>query len=432
MLVDGYGNPLSTRSTAARDAYVEGYCLLFMTWPGAAAAFARATEADPHFALAHIGAAQVAAMQGDLPRMQGALAAAKAAAPSGPGEREASHLAFFEKVFAGQTGAAVEAARDHLATWPRDAVVFNVYAPILGLISQQGASGSKRRQAEVMDAFVAHYGDDWWFIAHRAMALAEVGRMDEARALADQALESEPRNAWAMHSRAHIAYESNEPDGARPILASFLESTPREVFLRVHLAWHSAIAELHAGHHEAARARFETDVAAELSTGPARKVHDAVSFLWRWELAGHPRDPERWRTLDALAHSLLPRAGLSFTDIHVALADAVAGDRAALDGRLAQMDALEQAGRYPAGGFPQTAARGLAAYAEGDPARAIALLAPLLPELERVGQASRAQHDLIEFTALRACVDLGRHDELRDLLARRRKGPGAVPVAGVH
>jgi hypothetical protein len=24
-------------------------------------------------------------------------------------------------------------------------------------------------------------------------------------------------------------------------------------------------------------------------------VNDAVSFLWRWELAGHPRDAEAWR-----------------------------------------------------------------------------------------------------------------------------------------
>jgi hypothetical protein len=94
------------------------------------------------------------------------------------------------------------------------------------------------------------------------------------------------------------------------------------------------------------------------------------------------------------------------------------------------MDELEQAGRYPAGGIPQTVAQGLALYARGDRAGAIAVLAPLLPELERIGQASRAQQDIVEFTVLRACAELGHHEELRELLARRRKGP--VPVAGVH
>jgi tetratricopeptide (TPR) repeat protein len=432
MLADDYGNPLTTTSTAARDAYAAGYRLLFMTWPGANAEFARATEADPGFALAYLGSAQVAAMRGDGPAAQAALAAAKTAAVR-LSDREASHLGVFETMFSGRLAAAVAAARAHLDAWPRDAAVFNIYGPIIGLISMQGAPGSKRRQAEIMDTFVPHYGDDWWFAAHHAMALAEIGRFDEARPLAEHALRSEPRNPWAVHARAHLAYEAGEPEGGRAVLTAFLDAAPRECAFWSHLAWHLAIAELHAGNHEAARARFEADVAPEVHSGvPRGKVYDAVQFLWRWELAGHPRDPERWRTLDAFARDLLPRAAISFPDIHVALANALAGNHQGLAERLAQMDELEQAGRYPMGGVPQVIARGLASYASGDRAGAIAVLAPLLPELERIGQASRAQLDLIEFTVLRACAELERHDELCTLLARRRKGPGPVPVAGIH
>ena len=116
---------------------------------------------------------------------------------------------------------------------------------------------------------------------------------------------------------------------------------------------------------------------------PRGKVYDAVQFLWRWELAGHPHDPERWRTLDVFARGLLPRAAISFPDIHVALADALAGNHEGLAERLGQMDELEQAGRYPVGGVPQIIARA-ASYASGDRAGAIAALAPLLPELERI------------------------------------------------
>jgi len=81
------------------------------------------------------------------------------------------------------------------------------------------------------------------------MAIAEVGRTAEARDLAEYALSIEPRYGWAAHSRAHIAYEDNEPDGARPFLAAFLDATPREGVVWSHLAWHLAIAELHAGNH---------------------------------------------------------------------------------------------------------------------------------------------------------------------------------------
>ncbi len=432
MLVDDYGNPLSTASSAARDAYVAGYRLLFMTSPAAGTEFARATEADPGFALAYLGGAQVAVMRGDVSAVQAAFAAAKAAAVR-LSDREQSHLGFFGKMFAGQIGAALEAARTHLDAWPRDAAVFNVYGPILGLISLEGAPGSKRRQAEIMDAFVQHYGDDWWFAAHRAMALIEVGRFDEAHSLTEHALRSEPRNPWAVHSRAHIAYETGEPEGARALIQAFLAATPREYVLWGHLAWHHALAELNAGNYEAARARFEADVGPEVHSETARsKFQDAVQFLWRWELAGHPRDLDRWRKLDALARVLLPKATISFHEIHISLAGAIAGSEKAVAERLLQMDELERAGRYPAGGAPQAIARGLAAYASGDQAGAIAVLAPLLPELERVGAASRAQHDIIEFTVLRACAELGRHDELRTLLALRRKGPGPVPVTGIH
>jgi len=60
-------------------------------------------------------------------------------------------------------------------------------------------------------------------------------------------------------------------------------------------------------------------------------VNDAVSFLWRWELAGHPRDAEAWRMMYDFANSAFPRAGVAFSDMHIALAQVVAGNDAALE-----------------------------------------------------------------------------------------------------
>jgi tetratricopeptide (TPR) repeat protein len=379
-----------------------------------------------------LGAAQAAALKGDVAAMQAALAAAKAA-DAKVSEREASQLAFFDKLLTGELGAALVAAAAHVETWPRDAAVMNHYPTIVGLISQCGPPESKRRQADIMDAFAPDYGDDWWYAGHRAMALSEVGRFDEARELAEHALAVEPRFAWAAHSRAHIAYEDNEPDGARPFLAAFLDTAPRDGAMYGHLAWHLALSELHAGNHAEAMRRFEDAVAPEVHTGTGRaKVTDIVQFLWRWELAGQPHDPARWQTLDTFAHSWLPRAVSGGADIHAALADAVVGEIAAMETRLTEMDALEASDRYPRGGIAQAVARGLAAHARGDHAGAVARLRPLLRDLERVGAQSRAQLDLIEFTLLRACVELDRHDEVRDLLAQRRIGPGKPPVTGVH
>jgi hypothetical protein len=76
-------------------------------------------------------------------------------------------------------------------------------------------------------------------------------------------------------------------------------------------------------------------------------VNDAVSFLWRWELAGHPRDAEAWRIIHDFANSAFPRAGVAFSDMHIALAQVVAGNNAALEARARQMDELARDGRYP-------------------------------------------------------------------------------------
>ena len=59
------------------------------------------------------------------------------------------------------------------------------------------------------------------------------------------------------------------------------------------------------------------------------------------------------------------------------------------------------------------------------------MLAPLAGENERIG-GSRAQHDLIEFTLLKAYLNAGRLEEARHLLSARRPGASGVPVKGVE
>ena len=58
-------------------------------------------------------------------------------------------------------------------------------------------------------------------------------------------------------------------------------------------------------------------------------------------------------------------------------------------------------GRYPSGSYLPTLSRGFAAFERGDFSAAIEVLAPLVAKNERIG-GSRGQHDLIEFTLLKA------------------------------
>jgi len=73
MLKDRYGLFLSTTSAAARDAYAEASDLALTFYPGAHEAYDRAIAADPSFALAHAGKAQVLMRQGDVAAARAAL-----------------------------------------------------------------------------------------------------------------------------------------------------------------------------------------------------------------------------------------------------------------------------------------------------------------------------------------------------------------------
>jgi hypothetical protein len=76
LLTDRYDLVLSTASPTAGDAYVQASDLALTFYPGAAEAYDRAFAADPGFALAYAGKAQVLMRQGDVEAARGTLAAA--------------------------------------------------------------------------------------------------------------------------------------------------------------------------------------------------------------------------------------------------------------------------------------------------------------------------------------------------------------------
>src|SRR5713101_5503134 len=419
MLTDLYELPLSTASSAARDAYVQGCEVKLTMYPGAIVGFDRAIAADPGFALAHAARAHVLLERGDAAAARASMAAANSLA-AGLSAREASHIAFFDLLLAGDAEAALGALPAHLDAWPRDAVVLGTTAFTNGLIGSSGRAGQKRMLLELLENLAPSYGDDWWFTAHHGMALSENGQRAAARPKIDRSLAQNPNNPWAAHARAHLSYEEGDPNAARAFLVSWLTLYPRNGLLYSHLSWHLALGELEAGDGAAAFRLFREAFAPDVHSGPPRgKVNDAVSFLWRWELAGHPRDAEAWRMMHDFTNSAFPRAGVAFSDMHIVLAQVVAGDDAALGARARQIDELARKGRYPSGPLVSAVSRAFAAFERRDFAAAIDALEPIVGELERIG-GSCAQLDLVVFTLLKAYVGEDRLDDARRMLNVRR------------
>ena len=430
-VTDRYGLAVSTSSAAARDHYVAGVDLFLAALPGAEQAFDRALAADPRFALAEAGRARTLQLVARMDEARAAVALARElAAPLV--RRERQHVEVLALVVDGKGPSALEAARAHLEEFPRDAMVLAPCTGVFGLIGFSGRRGREAEMLALLDGLAAHYGDDWWFGMAHAFARCEAGQREAARKTIDRSMATHPRNAHGAHVRAHVLYEGGEDAAGLAYLDEWLRDYPAAAQLHCHLTWHVAIFSLGVGRLDRAWQAYTGGVAPSASWGPpVNTLTDAASFLWRAELAGAPRDASRWTTVRDYAARFFSRPGLTFCDVHSAVAYAASGDAAALEDLARTLREADTAGRLAAGPVVPALVEAFGAFARGDWNGTVAALAPVLEQQVRIG-GSRAQRDLIELTLLAAYLRSGRADAARALLAQRHDRRPSVPVVDTH
>ena len=429
MLADRYGLPVSTASEGARDAYAAGADCILSATAGWREHFGRAIEADPSFALAHIAFARGCFLDADVKPAREAAARARELAKAASA-REQSHVNAVALPLEGKPVDALAATREHVAQWPRDAMVL---APATGVFGLIGFSGRQEREEELyrfLSGLAPHYGDDWWFGCVHAFAACESGRLDEAWRLIEPSMAANPRNAHGAHIRVHVLHEMGEMARAMDYLESWMPGFDRRGLLHCHLSWHVALTALALGKLERAWEAYRAGVHPGGSWGPPiNVVSDASAFLWRAELAGGERRAGLWHEVHDYALKSFPKAGLPFADAHVAVACVADGDFAALERLTGELRERLAAGKAPAGGVVPTLVEGFGAYAKGDWNRAIRSFETALPEAVRIG-GSRAQRDLVELTLIAAYLKAGRPADARALVARRTDRRATVGVAG--
>lgn len=400
---DRYGEQIST-TTTAREAYVAGVDCVLSAYPGAEEHLGRALAADPGFALAQIALARAHFLAARVEQAREHAARAREFAPKAT-PREQSHVNALALAIEGNPPRALEATREHLARWPRDAMVLAPATGVFGLIGFSGRSGREPELYELLAGLAPHYGADWWFDMTLAFAACETGRLDEARALIERSLAANSRNAHGAHIKAHVHYELGEHRAALDFLEDWLPAYPRQGLMHCHLSWHVSLAALALGERERAwRAYREGVHPAGGAWGPPLNVAtDSPSFLWRAELAGEPRHARLWGEVRDYALQSFPKAGVWFADVHVALACAAAGDGESLARIARELRERDAAGKLPPGAVAPALAEAFAAFEARDWNRAIELLEAALPETVRIG-GSRAQRDLADFTLRAACA----------------------------
>lgn len=412
-ITDRYDLPVSTRSTAAVEHYVEGLDRILSLNADADVALEQAIKADDGFALAHAALAFLRQFQG---RGQEAREAAEQATArvAGAAEREQSHVAVITAAVNGDLTRARALVSEHLNIYPRDALLLY---QTNNLISAGGGANREQERHAIHERLAPAYGDDWWFLSSHSFALHELQQFEASRRLSEQSLAINPRNASASHNIAHIYYETVDHAPGVAFLAGWLTGYDQRAPFHCHLSWHLALFELASGHYQRALELYERHINPAVAQARIALL-DGAALLWRFQLYGCADAPLPWQPVAELGDRIAARPGFAFGDVHAALAYAAVGDHAGLDRLSIGWQALASKGHPIAGSVVLPLIHGVAAFAAGDYAGAINQIEPVADQIHQIG-GSHAQWELWEETLVEAYLRTGRFDQAEQTLRRR-------------
>lgn len=415
VFLDRYDLPLSTGSATAVEHYVLGIDRLLSAGVDADLWLQRAIEAADGFALAHAALAIRLQLQGKGEEAKASAERARGLS-GGLSERERQHVEVIATSIGGDGPQALRLAREHLAGYPRDALILQQAA---SLISSSGSVRRREERLALHEALSQQYGDDWWFLGSYGFACHELDLFDASRRVSERSLALNSGNANASHNLAHVFYETSDHAGGAGFLSGWLTGYERRAPYHCHLSWHVALFELASGHYQRVLDLYERDISPAVVQARTT-LEDAASLLWRYQIYGCAEAEQvlPWRDVCELAARSAARPGYAFADAHAALAYVAAGDEAAANRQIDGLRSLAAKGHSLAGDVVLPLAQGISAFAQGDYEGAIAAMEPVQEQLVRIG-GSHAQQEVFEDTLLEAYLRAGRFEQAEALLRRR-------------
>src|SRR5262249_26866647 len=190
-IADRYELPITTSSSAAADRFQAGMDALLSYGAGGEEHLAAALEADDGLAVAHAGAALLAAVRGDAATAQAAVQRARQTV-DGATRRERQHVEAVSTLLGGDTVRGLALVDEHVGEFPRDALLVNQASSAIGFA---GGSDREERRMAFLERLAPAYGDDWWFASALAFTYHEVERFEESRRLSERSLAQYPGNA---------------------------------------------------------------------------------------------------------------------------------------------------------------------------------------------------------------------------------------------
>ena len=235
-----------------------------------------------------------------------------------------------------------------------------------------------------------------------AFALEQNHQLAEAEEEGLHASEIAIDDAWAHHAVAHVMETQGRPDdGVRWLDHCAHTWEPKGVFIRDHNWWHAALFRLALGRENEAFRIYDERLWGVWPEFPQEQI-GAASMLWRFELRGLEVG-ERWTPVAAEAKKRIGEHYFPFHDLHYLFALARAGEPGDVDAFLSSLQKKsEDSDASVWGEVCLPAAEAIVAFARGHSDDAANRLAPIMPDLYRIGGSHAQRHLFVEI--LEACA----------------------------
>lgn len=417
---DERGHPMTTHSAEAA-AGVDRAIHNFLHWKAdILPPLKAALKADPGFGFGQAvnglilhGARHI----GFRPKIEQALAAAKAAAP-GLSEREGFYVRALEAAAGGRIAESVSIYETILAHHPTDLFAQRLAQMELFWIGEMRWSAEiSARIAGFWHKEIPSYGIH---LSCRAFDLEETHRFDEAERLGREAVGIDPSDVWGAHAVAHVLIMQGRHDEGIAWLDGLKDNWADANQMQLHLWWHRCLFHLERDELDAVLHIYDAWIRNRelplLKSMPDLYIdmQNGASMLLRLELRG-VEVGHRWEELAELTLKRLQDHTSPFTSAHFAVILAGAGRFGEADLLLRSMRefAADDQGtlgpRYRVAVIP--AAEAAIAHRKGEHEQVVEMLMPARQFLWQMG-GSHAQRDLFFLLLADSARRLGREDLL--------------------
>jgi tetratricopeptide (TPR) repeat protein len=238
-----------------------------------------------------------------------------------------------------------------------------------------------------------------------AFGLEECGDYARAEDFGVEAVQLEPRDAWAVHAVAHVHEMRGDVERGMPWLRDSAHDWAPENGFAYHNWWHLALLHLDRGDTVSAIAMYDQKVNPGNEAAMILQWIDASALLWRLHLEG-AETGDRFHKLAASWERTIEDGHYAFNDLHAIMAFLGAGrrkdaERVVVSMRRAALAGDDNAYMSRAVGIPLGEA--FLAFDAGCYAETVEKVAAVRGIAQRFG-GSHAQRDILSLTALHAAL----------------------------